>query len=132
MLPQSLAEAVMVKLTGRRRIVNTAVAVVFYFGALFLVDRYVIGLPVALTQERAYAALVERFPELKGASIADQDKKIWSANWTINISDRTWSCGFVKPGDLPVSINGRFEHSGLDWKAVETERWEMVCRLMVP
>ena len=122
----------MVKFTGRRRIMNAAVAVVFYLGALFLVDRQVIGLPVALTQERAQAALVERFPELKDASIADQDKKIWSANWTCDLSARTWSCGFVKPGDYPVSITGRFEHSGLGWKAVETERWEMVCRLIVP
>ena len=108
----------MVKFTGCRRILNAAVAVVFYLGALFLVDRYVIGLPV-LPQERAYAALVEAFPELK-------DKKMWSTN----LSDRTWACNFGTQ-DYPAWVYGRFEHSGLGWKAVATG-WQRVCYLPVP
>jgi hypothetical protein len=126
MLPQSLAEAVMVKFTRRRRIVNTAVAVVFYLSAVYLVDRYVIGLPVALTQQRAQAALIERFPELKHTSITKQGKRIYNARWTFDLSDRTWQCYILNWGRHPVSIFGQFEHSGLGWKAVQAVTWEYV------
>jgi hypothetical protein len=107
-----------------RRIVNVVAAVLFLAGSLFLVDRFVIALPVALTPERARAALAERFPELRDAPIALRDGNLWIGECHCDLRERRWSYSFRSTRYFAEHPSGRFEHSLLGrWSAVETERW---------
>jgi len=114
----------MASFTRRRKIVNAGAAVMFFIGAFVLVDRYVIALPVALTPERARAALAEQFPELRDAPISERDGLVWIGNCTCDLKARTWRYSFPSQQYFAEHPSGRFEHSLLGrWKAVEVERW---------